>query len=376
MTQSQRWPALPLGEWKDTYATLHMWTQVVGKVRLALSPDNIDLLLLYMPGNFLTQALDQVEKAAAASNKAIVVIDTFAMADQARLSSHGIGYFDDFDRAARAISASGAWKRTSQNPPLLGEVAAHSADGGGPHRLASLGTSPKGGGFVAEWLPFPAGRSALSETEAKQALARFGVPVVLNALVHSETKARSEAARIGFPLVAKLVSPDVAHKTEHGLIRLGLASEGAVADAFNAMMAKATAMNVDIEGVALEPMLTGGVEILAGVTRDAVFGWMLTVGLGGVWTELMKDACHALLPVSTADAEAMLRSLKGFKLLDGYRGAPKADLAAAASAIAALGEAVLAGGDRLREVEVNPLLVLPEGKGAFAVDALVLLKEE
>ena len=102
---------------------------------------------------------------------------------------------------------------------------------------------------------------------------------------------------------------------------------------------------------------------------------MLTVGLGGVWTELMQDACHSLLPVDAAGAEAMLRSLKGFKLLDGYRGAPKADVAAAAQAIAALGQAVLAGGDALREVEINPLLVMPQGKGAVAVDALVLLAD-
>jgi acetate---CoA ligase (ADP-forming) len=82
---------------------------------------------------------------------------------------------------------------------------------------------------------------------------------------------------------------------------------------------------------------------------------------------------HQLLPVDAAGAEAMLRGLKGFKLLDGYRGAPKADVAAAGKAIAALGEAVLAGGDALREVEINPLLVMPEGRGAVAVDALVLL---
>ena len=144
-------------------------------------------------------------------------------------------------------------------------------------------------------------------------------------------KRAAAAERIGFPLVAKLVSPDVAHKTEHGLIRLGLDDADAVADAFDDVMAKAQSMpGVHIEGVTLEPMLTGGVEILAGVTRDPVFGWMLTVGLGGVWTELMKDACHSLLPVDAAGAEAMLRSLKGFRLLDGYRGAPKADVAAAA----------------------------------------------
>ena len=320
-------------------------------IRLALSPDEIDLLLLYTPGSFLTNALDQVEKAAAASSKAIVVVDTFAMADRERLAKHGIGYFDDFDRAARAISAYGAWKRAKPIAPLAGKTS-------------------------ASWPAFPAGRTALSETEAKEALARFGVPVVQDALVHSEAEARAQAARIGFPLVAKLVSPDVAHKTEHGLIRLGLGSEDAVAEAFTAMMTKAQSMpGVHIEGVTLEPMLAGGVEILAGVTRDPVFGWLLTVGLGGVWTELMQDACHALLPVGADQAEAMLRSLKGFKLLDGYRGAPKADVGAAAKAIAALGEAVLAGGDALREVEVNPLLVLPEGRGAVAVDALVLLTE-
>jgi acyl-CoA synthetase (NDP forming) len=320
-------------------------------IRLALSPDSIDLLLLYMPGSFLTQALDQIEKAAAASSKAIIVIDTFAMADQTRLTKHGIGYFDDFDRAARAVCAYGAWKR------------------------ADLGAS-EAAKATASWPPFPAGRAALSETEAKEALARFGVPVVLDAVVHSAYQARAEAMRIGFPLVAKLVSPDVAHKTEHGLMRLGLDSADSAADAFETIMAKAQSMRVQIEGVTLEPMLSGGVEILAGLTRDPVFGWMLTVGLGGVWTELMKDACHALLPVDAAQAEAMLRSLKGFSLLDGFRGAPKADVAAAARAIAALGEAVLAGGDRLREVEINPLLVLPEGKGAVAVDALVLLTEE
>lgn len=318
-------------------------------IRLALSPDDIDVLLLYTPGAFLTNALDQVEKAAAASSKAIVVIDTFAMADRDRLAANGIGYFDDFDRAARAVAAYGKWKR-------------------------SAGHQPAAPAATACWPALPADRNALSETEGKEALAAFGVPVVHDALVQTVDEARAAADRIGYPLVAKLVSPDVAHKTEHGLIRLGLQDAGAVADAFDGMMAKARSMpGVHIEGVTLEPMLQGGVEILAGVTRDPVFGWMLTVGLGGVWTELMKDATHALLPVNAAQAEEMLRSLKGFKLLDGYRGAPKADVAAAAKAIAALGDAVLAGGERLREVEVNPLLVLPEGKGAVAVDALVLL---
>jgi succinyl-CoA synthetase beta subunit len=213
----------------------------------------------------------------------------------------------------------------------------------------------------------------VSETEAKEALARFGVPVVSDTLVRTAEEARQMAERIGYPLVAKLVSAEVAHKTEHGLVRLGLQTAGAVTEAFTAMMAKANAMGVAVDGVTLEPMLSGGVEILVGITRDPVFGWMLTVGLGGVWTELMKDVQHRLLPVDADGAEAMLRALKGFALLDGYRRAPKADVRAAARAIAAICSAAAPAGERVREIEVNPLLVLPEGKGAVAVDALVLL---
>lgn len=318
-------------------------------MKLAVEADAIDVVLLYLPGYFLTQSFAQIERLAAETNKALIVIDTFAQADQARLAAAGIGYFDDFDRAARAVSAYGAWKALD-----TAAVVPTASDG--------------------SWGTLPADREALSETEGKEALARFGVPVVHDALVTSRDGAHTAAETIGYPLVAKLVSPDVAHKTEHGLIRLNLTDGAAVVDAYDAMMAKAQSMpGVRIEGVTLEPMLAGGVEILAGVTRDPVFGWMLTVGLGGVWTELMKDVTHRLLPVDAGGAEAMLRGLKGFKLLDGYRGAPTADVAAAAQAIAALCDAVLAGGDALREVEINPLLVMPKGRGAVAVDALVLL---
>lgn len=317
-------------------------------MKLAASPDDIDVLLLYLPGYFLVQAIEQVEKLAAETGKALIVVDTFAQGDRERLAKSGIGYFEDFDRAARAVSAYGAWKKAGA-------------------------VSVETGKAKASWPPLP-NESALSETEAKEALAKFGVPVVEDALVHSRAEARTAAEKIGYPLVAKLVSPDVAHKTEHGLIRLGLKDADAVAEAYEQLTAKAQSMaGVRTEGVTLEPMLAGGVEILAGVTRDPVFGWMLTVGLGGVWTELMKDAKHRLLPVDAAGAEEMLRGLKGFGLLDGYRGSPKADVKAAAQAIAALGDAVLAGGGRLREVEINPLLVMPEGRGAVAVDALVLL---
>ncbi len=318
-------------------------------ITLTLSPAEIDVLIVYLPGYFLESAMEQLVRAAAGLNKLVIAIDTFALGNRDLLAAAGIAYFDDFDRAARALCAYGAWKQGGTAAPAR--------------------NIPK-----VSWPEFPACEAALSETSAKTALAAFGVPVVQDALVLSAAEARQAAERIGYPLVAKLVSPDVAHKTEHGLIHLDVKHAQAAVEAFETMTAKARSMpGVRIEGVTLEPMLAGGVEILAGVTRDPVFGWMLTVGLGGVWTELMKDVRHRLLPVDAAGAEAMLRGLKGFKLLDGYRGAPKADVAAAGRAIAALGEAVLAGGAKLREVEINPLLVMPQGQGAMAVDALVLL---
>jgi acyl-CoA synthetase (NDP forming) len=319
-------------------------------IRLALQPESIDILLVYLPGYFLERALDQLERAAAEAGKAIVVIDTFAVGNRERLRQAGIAYFDDMDRAAHAVAAYGTWKSRAMTaaPPVVAP---------------------------ASWPAFGPEQRALSETESKHALARFGVPVVTDVVVHSAAEARAAADRMGYPVVAKLVSPDVAHKTEHGLIRLGLKTADAVAEAYDGLVARAAGMaEVRTEGVTLEPMLAGGVEILVGVTRDPVFGWMLTVGLGGVWTELMGDARHRLLPVDAAGAEAMLRGLRGFPLLDGYRGAAKADVTAASQAIAALCVAVLAGGPRLREIEINPLLVMPQGQGVVAVDALVLLE--
>jgi acyl-CoA synthetase (NDP forming) len=260
----------------------------------------------------------------------------------------GIAYFDDFDRAARAVALYGAWRK---NPAV---------------KITQRETAVR-------WPELPTGTGALSEIAGKQALAAFGVPVVEDVVVNSVNDARVAAHQMGYPLVLKLVSPDVAHKTEYGLIKLGLSSQAAVADAYGELVTKARALpNVRIEGVTLEPMLAGGVELLVGVTRDPVFGWLLTVGLGGVWTELMKDVNHRLLPVDEREAGVMISSLKGFPLLNGFRGKPKADIDAAAKAIAALSAATMKADARVREIEINPLLVLPQGRGAVAIDALVL----
>jgi acyl-CoA synthetase (NDP forming) len=308
----------------------------------------VDLLVVYLPGGFLTQAMPQLVEAAARTSKAILVIDTFAMADRAALEAAGLALFDDFDRAAGAIGKYAAWREPqARRSP---EVA------------------------VAPAWPATPGRGALSEVEAKAELAAQGVPVAQGVVVRTEAEAGAAAKAFGEALAVKLVSPDVQHKSEHGFVRLNVEGADACAEAFRDMTGRAAEMpGVRVDGVSLEPMLAGGVELLVGCTRDPVFGWLMTVGLGGVWTELMADVQHHLLGVDEEAALTMLRGLRGFRLLDGYRGAPKADVAAAARAIAALSRAVQAADDTVREVEVNPLIVLPEGRGAFAADALVLM---
>lgn len=313
--------------------------------------DEIDVIVLYLPGYFLTRAMEQVAAFAASTDKAVVVIDTFAQADRAAVEAAGCALFDDFDRAALAIGKYAAWRE--------------GLDAAAPKLAAAVGKAWPAADFPG---------LALSEVEAKAELARFGVPVAGGRLVCSEAEARAAAEATPGQLVLKLVSPDVQHKSEHGFVKLQVEGPDAAADVYRDMTRRAGEMaGVRVEGVTVEPQLTGGVELLLGCTRDPAFGWLMTIGLGGVFTEVMADVSHRLLPVDVHDAAAMLHELKGFRLLTGYRGAPPADLAAAARAIAALSDAVLAAGPRVREVEINPLIVLPQGRGAFAADGLVLL---
>lgn len=158
-------------------------------------------------------------------------------------------------------------------------------------------------------------------------------------------------------------------------MRLALANEAQVRAACEAIAASVAqhAPRAKVDGYLVQPMVGGGVaELIAGVTHDPVFGPALTVGLGGVLTELYRDVSHRLLPVDAAMADDMLRSLKAWPLLDGFRGRPVADVAAAAAAIESLSRAALALGPQASEIEINPLLVRAVGEGAAALDALIV----
>lgn len=203
-----------------------------------------------------------------------------------------------------------------------------------------------------------------AEREAKEALARHGLSVPKSIEASNAESAAAAVGEIGFPLVLKGIG--IAHKTEAGAVRVGLASADEV---------RAAARAMPTEQFLVEQMVSGAVaELLVGVTLDPAHGYVLTLAAGGVQTEILKDSATLLLPASDAEIEAALDSLRIAPLLDGFRGAPPADRVAIVAAVRAVQDFVASHDGRVNEVEINPLLCLPEG--AVAVDALIRMGDD
>jgi acyl-CoA synthetase (NDP forming) len=211
-----------------------------------------------------------------------------------------------------------------------------------------------------------------SEREVLAFLSGCGVPVVAARLVTTRAAAVAAAQELDQPVALKVASPDIAHKTEAGGVKLDVKGPSAVAEAYDAILAsvKQRAANARIEGVLIAPMRSGGLEMLVGTVRDPQWGPVLAVGLGGVWVEALDDTQLRLLPVSVLEAKDMLLSLRAAKLLQGFRGTPAVDLDRLAAVIAAIGDAALALGDELETLEVNPLWV--RGEEIEALDGLTV----
>jgi acyl-CoA synthetase (NDP forming) len=207
----------------------------------------------------------------------------------------------------------------------------------------------------------------LDEAEAKRRLAQHGVPVPAGGCVDSIEGARKLANSLGYPVVLKALG--IAHKTEHDAVRLNLRGERDVEQAARELFALG-------DRLYLEAMKPAQSEILVGVMRDPKFGLALTVGSGGILVELLRDSTTLLIPASPAEIESALKGLKSAPLLNGYRGRPAADIAAAVQAIAAIQDFAIAHSDSLLELDVNPLLIGAQGEGVFAVDALIVIQEQ
>jgi acyl-CoA synthetase (NDP forming) len=213
-----------------------------------------------------------------------------------------------------------------------------------------------------------------NEFHAKKALAAAGLSVPREEVVNSAGDAVRAAQATGFPVVLKIASEDIAHKTEIGGVALNLGDGDAVRQAFDRLMSNARqhAPQARLDGVLVAPMARGGVELIAGVSRDAVFGPVVMVGLGGIYAEILKDVAVQVAPVSEEEALRMIRSLKMFPLLDGARGQAKADVVAAARTVARLSEFACRHVEDVAEIDLNPILVRAEGDGVLVLDALMV----
>ncbi|OXY95635.1 acetate--CoA ligase family protein [Streptomyces diastatochromogenes] len=214
----------------------------------------------------------------------------------------------------------------------------------------------------------------LSEHAAKQLLRAYGIRVPREQLVTSAAAAVRAAAQVGYPVVMKASGAQIAHKTELGLVKIGLTSASQVRDAYRELTDIARYEGVSLDGVLVCQMVEQGVEMVVGVTHDELFGPTVTVGLGGVLVEVLHDAAVRVPPFGEEQARDMLTELRGRALLDGVRGRPPADLDALVEVVLRVQRMALELGGQLAELDINPLMVLPRGQGAVALDALVVCR--
>ncbi len=213
------------------------------------------------------------------------------------------------------------------------------------------------------------GRYVLSEYESKQLLAGFGIPVTREILVENAEDLISATRNIGYPLVLKGCSSEISHKTETDIIRLDIRTESEAVAAFHEIKAK---MNGIPGGILVQEMIKGQRELMAGLTRDPQFGPCVMFGLGGIFTEILKDVSFRLAPLKPRDADDMMREIKGHKILEAIRGMEAADTDMLVKILMKLGDIGIEN-EPIKEIDINPLIL--RGGKPVAVDALVVLSQ-
>jgi acyl-CoA synthetase (NDP forming) len=217
-----------------------------------------------------------------------------------------------------------------------------------------------------------AGTTWLEPEETREFLAAYGLKTPPGRVAHTADEAVAMAAEIGYPVVLKLVSATITHKSEVGGVALDLRNEAEVRQAYRGIHERLSERGwMDrMQGVLLQPMLQEGVEAIVGMTQDPSFGPLVMFGLGGVQVELLRDVAFRVHPLTDRDARELVRSLRGFPLLEGWRGAPAGDVAAIEVILLRVSQ--LAGDHpEVMEMDLNPIKVLPPGRGCVVVDARI-----
>ncbi|MGZ5152242.1 MAG: acetate--CoA ligase family protein, partial [Burkholderiales bacterium] len=217
-------------------------------------------------------------------------------------------------------------------------------------------------------------KGALSEHASKQCLSQYGIPSTKEVLLSPAEVMALRECPVSFPVAVKLASPDIPHKTEANAVRLGVNSLEELKHAAQSVQESGLrhTPNARIEGISIQQMASG-IEVILGAVNDKNFGPYVMVGLGGVLTEVLRDVTHRFAPLTSDDAHGMLGELKGAKILEGYRGAPPADVDALVMAIVNLSWMISDHRSRIDEIDVNPLLVRARGQGVVAADALIVI---
>ena len=221
-------------------------------------------------------------------------------------------------------------------------------------------------------------RTALTEVEAKQVFAAYGLPVASTDLANSEDQAVEQAKKIGFPVVLKVVSPDIIHKSDAGGVKVNIKNEEGVRTAYQAILASCLAYkpNADIRGIAVQEMAPLGTEVIVGSINDPAFGPTIMFGLGGIFVEVLKDVTFRVAPVSKNQVTDMVNEIRSVAILAGARGEAPRDRKALADLMCAYSSMVYDLRDEVSETDANPVLLYEEGKGLKVVDARVILKKK
>ena len=324
--------------------------------RAMLGEANHGSLLIFLAAFGGTAAMHEFQLALARGLRRdfpdrLVMFSTLAEAGRQReLAAQGCCTFADPARAIRVLAAMDFFGRQRQAEPHAGE------------------------GAIA---PLALAIGKYTEADALRVLGEAGIPVPQVRRAASRAEAMAQAGELAVPVAMKVLSADIAHKSDVGGVALDVRDAQAAGQAYDRIMAavRAAAPEACVQGVLLAPMVHGGVEVILGARRDPVLGTVVVLGAGGVNAELLADVALRLAPVTHEQAREMIGELKTAPLLRGFRGAPAADERALADAIVRLSRFAVAAGSALDSVEVNPFVVLPDGRGGLALDAVLSTRD-
>lgn len=217
------------------------------------------------------------------------------------------------------------------------------------------------------------GRSVLTEIESKELLKQAEIPVVETRLAKSKKEAIRISKELGFPVVLKIASPDIVHKSDSGGVKLGVANATQVGKAYSEIMSSIKEKYPDaaIQGLAIQRMAPPGLEVIVGMSKDVQFGPVLMFGLGGILVEVLKDVSFRIVPITRRDAAEMIREIKGYPLLEGYRGQEPADISALEELMVKVSQFVEQNPE-IKELDLNPIFAYRDR--AIAVDARIILE--